>query len=167
MRVYICRHGEAQPHALSGRDLDRSLTQKGRLQARYLASVLGALDAAERPRRLLASPAIRTMETAQSIADELGLGITSLDDLLPACHASTALDVIERFGYGEQIAIVGHNPTMTAVLSVLSHGPSASCCMPGPALQTGHMAVVDIPWPCTAGTGSTLELHRYEPAPVA
>ena len=167
MRVYICRHGEAQPHALSGRDLDRSLTQKGRLQARYLASVLGALDAAERPRRLLASPAIRTMETAQSIADELGLGITSLDDLLPACHASTALDVIERFGYGEQIAIVGHNPTMTAVLSVLSHGSSASCCMPGPALQTGHMAVVDIPWPCTAGTGSTLELHRYEPAPVA
>ncbi len=167
MRVYICRHGEAQPHALSGRDIDRALTKKGRLQARYLASVLGSMEPASRPRRLLASPAARTMETAQSIADELGLGITTVDELLPACQASNALDAIERFSQGEQIAMVGHNPTMTAVVSVLAHGPSASSYMPGPALQTGHMAVVDIPWPCAAGTGSTLELHRYDPAPVA
>ena len=167
MRIYICRHGEAQPHALSGQDLDRPLTKNGRLQARYLASVLGSLDVTEQPRRLLSSPATRTLETARALADELGLGVTSLSDLLPACEAGTALRALERHSGDEHVAVVGHNPTMSALLSVLTHGPSAGCCMPGPALKTGHMAVVEIGTCCTPGTATTVALHRYEPATVA
>ena len=166
MRIYICRHGEAQPHAMSGRDLDRRLTQKGRLQARYLASVLGGLDPAERPRRLLASPAARTLETAQALADELGLGITTLRDLLPNCETGVAMGVIERHLEHEHLVVVGHNPTMTSLLSVLAHGPSAGCSMPGPALKTGHMAIVDVAASCNPGTATMLALHRYEPATV-
>lgn len=166
MRIYICRHGEAQPHAMSGRDIDRPLTKTGRLQARYLASVLGGLDAATRPRKLLASPATRTLETAQALADELGLGVNPLEDLLPAREASKALRALEQHGNDEHLAVIGHNPTMTALLSVLTHGPSAACRMPGPALKTGHMAVVEIE-PCwTPGTATTVALHRYEPATV-
>lgn len=167
MHICICRHGEAQPYAVTGRDLDRPLSRKGQVQARYLASLLSSGEAAPRVRRVLASPAARTMETAQAIADELGLGITALSELLPANSAGNAISAIERYGEDGAIVVVGHNPTMTATVSVLLHGPSAASAMVGPALKTGHMAVLDVSPNCLPGEGSLLGLHRYEPALTA
>ena len=140
------------------------LTRKGQLQARYLAGLLGSSEPVDRPRRLLASPAARTLQTAQAIADELGLGITSIEDLLPAHTAAVAIEAIERYREDERVVVVGHNPTVTAIVSVLVHGPSAGCCLPGPALKTGHMAIVDISAECPPGEGRLVGLHRYEPA---
>ena len=61
MRLILLRHGEAEPRAASGRDLDRALTPAGRAAAaqagRALAQAGGLPDVA------LISPAVRTRQT--------------------------------------------------------------------------------------------------------
>lgn len=166
MHVNICRHGQAETTSVTGRDFDRPLTREGRLQARYIAGVLSQAAPSQRPRKLIASPAVRTMQTAQTIADELGMAILSLEELLPACAASVALAAIESHGQGGPVLMVGHNPTVTALVSTLLQGRSAGVCMPGPALRTGQMATIEIGPSCVPGSGRLVELHRYEPALV-
>ncbi len=164
MHVYVCRHAQAEPNSVSGLDVDRPLTREGRLQARYLAGLMSNTQPGERPRWVLASPAVRTQQTAQAIADELGLSITTLDDLLPMCPAGAAIAVIERHAEGAPVLLVGHNPTVTALVSILLHGPSAGVCMPGPTLRTGQLATIAVDEALTPGASRLIDLHRYEPA---
>lgn len=164
MQIHICRHAQAESQSVTGLDVDRPLTREGRLQARYLAGLLSSTQPGQRPCRVLASPAIRTMQTAQAIADELGLTITTLDDLLPACPAGAAIAAIESHADGAPVLLVGHNPTVTAVVSILLHGPSAAVSLPGPALRTGQMATIHVDEMITPGECRLIDLHRYEPA---
>lgn len=106
------------------------------------------------------------METAQTIADELGLGIINLEQLLPACQPGVALESMTSHAQGAPILLVGHNPTVTALVSILLHGRSAGICMPGPALRTGQMATIEFDAECAPGLGKLVDLHRYEPVLV-
>lgn len=164
MHIHVCRHAEAEPQSVTGLDADRPLTREGRLQARYLAGLLSTAQPAQQPRRLLASPAVRTMQTARAIADELGLSITTLDDLLPACPAGAAIAAIASHANGGPVLLVGHNPTVTAMVSILLQGPSAGVRMPGPTLRTGEMATIDVDDSITPGECRLVDLHRYEAA---
>jgi phosphohistidine phosphatase len=164
MQIHICRHAQAEASSVTGLDFDRPLTREGRLQARYLAGLLSGATPQEQPRRVLASPAIRTQQTAQAIADELGVGITTLDELLPGCAAGAAIAAIERHCDRTPVLLVGHNPTVSVVVSVLLHGPSGSVSMQGPALRTGQMATIDVDADITPGACRLIDLHRYEPA---
>jgi phosphohistidine phosphatase len=164
MHAHVCRHAQAEPNSVSGLDFDRPLTREGRLQARYLAGLMSGALPNERPRSVLASPAVRTQQTAQAIADELGLSITTLDELLPMCPAGAAIAAIERHSSAGPVLLVGHNPTVTAVVSILLHGPSAGVCMPGPTLRTGQMATIEVDAALTPGACRLVDLHRYEPA---
>jgi len=164
MHIHVCRHAEAESQSVTGLDVDRPLTREGRLQARYLAGHLSGTQAGQQPRRVLASPAVRTQQTAQAIADELGLLITTLDDLLPACPAGAAIAAIANHTNSGPVLLVGHNPTVTAMVSILLHGPSAGVCMPGPTLRTGQMATIDVDEDITPGECRLVDLHRYEPA---
>lgn len=164
MHVHVCRHAQAESSSVTGLDFDRPLTRDGRLQARYLAGLMSGLLPPERPRRILASPAVRTYQTAQTIADELGTGVTTLDLLLPACAAGEAIAALEEFSCESPVLLVGHNPTVTAVVSVLLHGVAAGMLMPGPALRTGQMASLVAPHGINPGDCELIELHRYEPA---
>ncbi|UYV14154.1 MAG: histidine phosphatase family protein [Phycisphaera sp.] len=164
MQVQVCRHAEAESQSVTGLDVDRPLTREGRLQARYLAGLLSGTQPGLQPRRLLASPAVRTQQTARAIADELGLSITTLDDLLPTCPAGAAIAAIASHADGAPVLLVGHNPTVTAVVSILLHGPSAGVHLPGPALRTGQMATIHADQEITPGECRLIDLHRYEPA---
>ena len=164
MHVHVCRHAQAESNSVTGLDIDRPLTREGRLQARFLASHVSGLLPPERPRRILASPAVRTLQTAQTIADELGVGITTLELLLPACAASEAISALEDFSADAPVLLVGHNPTVTALVSILLHGVSAGLLMPGPALRTGQMASLVAEEGLYPGSCRLVELHRYEPA---
>ncbi len=164
MHIHVCRHAEAEAQAFTGRDFDRPLTRQGQLQARYLASLLSHCPPENRPRRVVTSPAVRALQTAQTIADELGLAVTTLADLLPACHADVATDAIERHLEDAPLLMVGHNPTVTAIVSILLHGPSAGVHAPGPALRTGQMATLAIGDTLVPGECRLIDLHRYEPA---
>lgn len=71
--LYLTRHGESEANVRrvrAGGDSDVQLTERGRGQARLLASMLAALETP--PGLVLASPLSRTLETARIISESLG-----------------------------------------------------------------------------------------------
>jgi broad specificity phosphatase PhoE len=73
-RIHMIRHG--RPASAWGEgDQDPGLDATGAEQARAVAEVLLALPAAERPTRVVSSPLRRCRETAQPLADALGVGV--------------------------------------------------------------------------------------------
>ncbi len=80
MRLYFVRHGESEAnllHEFSNRGLKHGLTAKGHTQALDLAAKLKRLTVA----RLYTSPLLRAVQTAEILAQELGLMYTITDAL--------------------------------------------------------------------------------------
>jgi broad specificity phosphatase PhoE len=78
-RVYFVRHGEGQDNVrrqFSYKRVDRPLTERGRLQARQTAEYLAGKQIDE----IFCSPMKRANETAQIIAERLGLPLTVLEE---------------------------------------------------------------------------------------
>ena len=83
--IYLCRHGQTEwnrERRLQGQ-AEADLTPLGRLQAAAMADLLRDLTTRAPPAdwRIVASPLRRTRDTAQAIADRLGLEI-AFDDRL-------------------------------------------------------------------------------------
>jgi broad specificity phosphatase PhoE len=73
-RLYLIRHG--RPSSVwGGGDDDPGLDETGEVQARAVAERLLALPGAERPTRVASSPLRRCRETAQPLADALGVSV--------------------------------------------------------------------------------------------
>ena len=73
-RLYLIRHG--RPASMwGGDDGDPGLDETGRGQARAVAERLLALPAVERPTAVASSPLRRCRETAQPLADALGVTV--------------------------------------------------------------------------------------------
>jgi broad specificity phosphatase PhoE len=80
MKLYLTRHGESLAnilHIMSNRDLPHPLTNKGREQARALASHLKDKDIT----RIYSSPVPRAVETAEILAGILSAPLTITDSL--------------------------------------------------------------------------------------
>ncbi|MGR4866812.1 histidine phosphatase family protein [Caulobacter sp. LARHSG274] len=73
-RIYMIRHGRPAS-SWGGEDHDPGLDAVGAEQARAVADLLLALSAAARPSRVVSSPLRRCRETAQPLAEALGVGI--------------------------------------------------------------------------------------------
>jgi broad specificity phosphatase PhoE len=73
MPLYLIRHGK--PASAWGDDDDPGLDEMGHAQARAVAERIMALPPAERPKAVVSSPLRRCRETAQPLADALGVGI--------------------------------------------------------------------------------------------
>lgn len=142
MKLWIVRHGKAEPGSASGMDAARELTALGVQQAQFVAQAIAAHPRA-RPHRVLTSPAARTRATAEALARSLGL----LEEIEPhlACDLplSQALEAI-RSRPEACLAIVGHNPTLARLIGLLAVGPAS----PAIDLRTGEAylleAVVDL-----------------------
>jgi broad specificity phosphatase PhoE len=72
-RLYLVRHG--RPAAGWGEDDDPGLDETGHAQAKAVAERLLALGPADRPTRVASSPLRRCRETAQPLADALGVAV--------------------------------------------------------------------------------------------
>ena len=73
MKLYVTRHGPAEDDAPSGLDGDRVLSEAGRKRVRSVAKTLVDLD--EAPLRIISSPLVRAVQTAEIIAI-----VTKLDE---------------------------------------------------------------------------------------
>lgn len=110
MELILWRHAEAEDGIP---DIDRELTAKGRRQANHMAAWL-------KPRlpddiRILVSPARRTQQTAAA----LGLDFSTLEAVAPG---ASPYEVLEAAGWpngGQNVLIVGHQPTLGEVASRL------------------------------------------------
>ena len=113
MRVHLCRHAQAAPGEPD--DL-RELTPKGIEQARVLGERLAALH--EPPVAVLSSPLVRARQTADAVAEALGLTTEPRDELLPGATVASLRRALA--GRGGPIAVVGHQPDCSEIALALS-----------------------------------------------
>ncbi|WP_244815619.1 histidine phosphatase family protein [Caballeronia sp. Lep1P3] len=115
MNLILWRHAEAEDQASS--DLARQLTSRGRKQAQGIAKWLRArLDD---DALFLASPATRTIQTAEAFGDRYRV----VDELAPGRSAADVLDAAGwPEGIGQTVVIVGHQPTLGCVAALLLTG---------------------------------------------
>ena len=93
MVLYLIRHGK--PAAAWGHEDDPGLDQTGHAQARAVARRLMALPDAERPRAVISSPLRRCRETAQPLADALGVAV-EIEPAVGEIPTPAALGLAER-----------------------------------------------------------------------
>lgn len=115
MDLILWRHAEAEEIRAGIADNERRLTGKGHKQAKKMAAWL--MQRLPRDARILVSPALRTIETAQALDREfeicdLVFTDRSLRDHLTATHWPEAGTVV----------VVGHQPTLGQLAAQLMAG---------------------------------------------
>jgi phosphohistidine phosphatase len=125
-KLYLLRHGIAVDPGFSGMsDDERPLTQKGIKRMREIAAGLCALDLDLD--RIVTSPLPRARETAEIVA----LALSAKDRLETSNVLQTGADAatVERWlrdRAEERIMLVGHNPTLSELVSLLVVGARMS-----------------------------------------
>ena len=117
MRVLVIRHAKAVPHGSGVSDAERALTSEGERRFRAAAKELAQL--VPRPDALLTSPLLRARQTAALVAAAWG-------DIEPVPEAALAsesvagiLAAIDLYPRGATVALVGHEPTVSALVAEL------------------------------------------------
>ena len=113
MDLILWRHAEAEDADGETTDLERRLTRRGEKQARRVARWL--LAYLPEHRRILASPAVRTRQTA----DALGAAYEIEPRVAPG---ATAREILLAAGWPkgrETVLVVGHQPCLGEVASLL------------------------------------------------
>ncbi|MDR5757620.1 phosphohistidine phosphatase SixA [Caballeronia sp. LZ035] len=115
MNLILWRHAEAEDQAPS--DLARQLTSRGRKQAQSVARWLKARVGDDA--LLLASPATRTIQTAEAFGDRYRV----VDALAPGNSAQAVLDAAGwPDGMAETVVVIGHQPTLGRLAALLMTG---------------------------------------------
>jgi phosphohistidine phosphatase len=120
--LYIVRHGIAVDPGTPGiPDDERPLTPKGEKRMRQIARGLGMLDL--KLDRIITSPLPRARATAEIIADALDAReILETSNVLQAGLSAVTVERWLRERNEERLMIVGHNPTLSDLLSLLVLG---------------------------------------------
>lgn len=122
--LYLIRHAQAEEYAKTGTDFDRVLTQKGEKDSILIGSKL--FDMNVKPEHLVTSPALRALQTAEIICDELKQNKSNLDKNTHIYNASAAdlLGVINELDEKyKSVALFGHNPGFYEIANLLSDTP--------------------------------------------
>ena len=110
INLFLWRHAEAEDGVP---DLERALTGKGQRDAARVAKALARhLD---EDGRIVVSPALRTRETAQPLADRVALPLEVDPRLAPGARTGDVLDALEAAiaafsGDSPALVMVGHQP---------------------------------------------------------
>ena len=117
MELLLWRHREAEP---GEPDLGRALTGKGEKQARRMAAWLHAHlpDSA----RILVSPARRSQQTAQALAELAPRKLKTVDALAPGASVEQVLQAVRWPDAKSVVVVVGHQPTLGWMASRLLAG---------------------------------------------
>jgi phosphohistidine phosphatase len=115
MRILLVRHAKSE-HPAGVADHDRPLTVRGAADAVAVGRHLERLRLA--PARILSSTAVRAAETARLIAEQL----TSAPPVeqFAGLYGAGVSDLLTMAGSaGEDVMIVGHQPTLSMTLEAL------------------------------------------------
>ncbi len=135
MRVYLIRHAHAVDEGASLPDEARWLSPKGRQVARAVGKRLREqgvyVDA------ILTSPLVRSVQTAELIAAALDFTapIEASAALAPGVPARVVAQTLPP--YGVSVAVVGHEPGISALGAFLLGRPSF------PPFRKGQVSVVE------------------------
>jgi len=160
MDLYLIRHAQAVDAGGGMRDDDRPLTREGRRQALDVGGALGKQKV--RFGRIVTSPLVRTVETAELVAATIGFdgGLDVSDAMRPDGSWKQLLrETLEPNG-DAPLALVGHEPSIGHFLSKLLHQKG---------LSMAKGAVVRLDWhdaDAPAKVVWTLSPKRLDPSPT-
>lgn len=150
MRLWVLRHGQAEPHAAT--DAKRPLTEFGRQEV--LGMVQRLLQ--EPPDVILASPYLRAQQTAELVREQLSMrrAVVTVDWAIPDGDPLAVLDHIAERSEAN-VLLVSHQPLVGQLLSLAVEGHrQAHYPMP-----TAGLACLDMTLPA-AGTAVLMELSN-------
>ncbi|HEY7168545.1 MAG TPA: phosphohistidine phosphatase SixA [Candidatus Binatia bacterium] len=144
MNLYLLRHGIAVPkgeHGSAPGD-DRPLTAKGIRRMRKAAKGLRRLGIPFDG--ILSSPLIRASQTADILAEVLGLQteLQQISGLAPESSVENLLFGLSRFENHEHLVLVGHEPLLSETAAFLMSGKDKST--PNIALKKGGICKIEI-----------------------
>ncbi len=116
MRLYFVRHGIAEDLASS--DFARALTPRGKRRVKTSATVMQALGI--RPQRIYSSPRLRARQTADIIAQALGMDVDLAESVNFGFDLADARRLSDDCDADAEIMFVGHNPDMSEIVSELT-----------------------------------------------
>lgn len=124
-------------------DADRPLAARGARQAEWMGDKLA--EAGFGNAAVFASPAARTWATAEFVAEALGTAAIRDDRLFTSGTVESAFELLAERAAADRLVIVGHNPTVSLVASVLTHGvgPCAVSLRTGAAAVCTHSGVIE------------------------
>jgi broad specificity phosphatase PhoE len=151
--LYLIRHAKAgSRYRWQGPDERRPLTKSGRRQAQALVQQLRG-----RPiRRLLASPALRCVETLEPLAAALGRPIERSDALVEGSAAEDVIALVEEIAREGAAACCTHGDVLELALDWLR---GSGVPLDGPAIAKKGSA-----WILACRTGNVVS-GRYLPPP--
>ena len=118
--LVVMRHAKAEQSGRS--DLERELTDRGIVDATEAGQWLA--NRGVEPDQALVSAAIRTQQTWEAVNEGAGWDLEgTLQDALYEAGTESALDLIrETEPTVRTLAVVGHNPTMASLATLLDDG---------------------------------------------
>jgi phosphohistidine phosphatase len=141
MILYVLRHALAEDAAAGG-DEARHLTEVGRIRARKAA--LGMRELGIELDSILTSPLARALETAEVVASIYANGLTPnvLTELATGIAPDVAVAALAPHGHNDSLMIVGHEPQLSALISILLTGQADTM---HPRLRKGGCVALDLP----------------------
>lgn len=146
-RLLLLRHAKSDWSDDTRRDFDRPLNPRGGNDAPRIAGFI-----AERgllPQRILCSTAMRTRQTLAALVPHLAYDTDiRLTHRLYEADASGYLAAVKEGGDAETLMLVGHNPAIEDVASLLAgRGDTATLKRLHDKFPTAALAVIDVDAP--------------------
>jgi phosphohistidine phosphatase len=123
MSLFLIRHADA---VFSQDDASRRLSDQGRAQVKQLAAFF-AQNRALAPARFWHSPLVRARETAELLRAGLKstAPLSEVEGLLPEDDPQAMASRLSELSTGMHLALVGHEPFMSGLATLLSCGKTA------------------------------------------
>ena len=135
VRIHLLRHAHAgDAFEWVGDDDLRPLTKKGRGQAERLGAFLEAHGV--RPDVIVSSPLVRARQTAEIVAEALGMTVRTDRRLGSGFGKRELWAVLDETG-GREVMLVGHDPDFTSLLTYLVDAA-------GVHMRKGTLATIDL-----------------------
>ena len=140
MKLLLVRHAAAVPRGTPDvADDDRPLTVQGR--KKFEAAAKGLARIVDRPDVLLTSPLPRAKATAEIAARAFRRVEPRTEPALARDSVADIVTAVQKVSSAEMVAIVGHEPVLSAVLAHLLAGSDAERL----TFKKGGAALVDLP----------------------
>lgn len=122
MDLYILRHGKAEPYGQAYHsDHLRPLTPKGRKRTKLSVKGMKAVDV--NVDLIVSSPILRARQTAEIVHEGLGLKKPiEFSNSLASGSVTGVMSAIQAYYSYDGVMIVGHEPTLSELISTMSSG---------------------------------------------
>ncbi|MEO7200129.1 MAG: histidine phosphatase family protein [Dokdonella sp.] len=157
-QIILLRHAHAEPAIGDQPDPARPLTADGHNEASAAADWLLAQQL--RPERIVCSPALRTRQTVTPLSRQLGEStVVTLDERVYEATPASLIEILDEYSDTPCIVLVGHNPGLEGLLSLLTDGSSAG----GRGMPPGSIAWLSIDSGKALEPGATTLHHFWSP----